>query len=53
MDGYGQANGWGSAGSVVYKSGDAFYITIDAKNVKDFNDVVDMAKMAQQAGRAG
>jgi len=33
--------------------GDVFHITIDAKNVREFNDVVQMAKSAQQDRRAG
>lgn len=32
-------------------SGDTFYITIDAASVKEFNDIVDMAKSARVRGR--
>lgn len=33
--------------------GDTFYITIDAKNVKDFNTVVDIVNNARRARRSG
>lgn len=46
-------------GSKVYPNGqspttggDTFYITIDAKNVKDFNDVVSLAQNARQQRRS-
>lgn len=32
-------------------AGDVFYITIDAKNVKEFNDIVELAKTAQMRRR--
>lgn len=32
--------------------GDTFYVTIDAKNVREFNDIVRMAKTARQQRRA-
>ena len=47
------------AGSRIYSAqesrqlagGDTFYITIDAKNVKEFNDIVELAKSAQVRSR--
>lgn len=33
--------------------GDVFYVTIDAKNVKEFNDIVELAKSARVRGRMG
>lgn len=47
------------AGSRIYSAqesrqlagGDTFYITIDAKNVKEFNDIVNLAKSAQVRSR--
>jgi len=33
--------------------GDTFYVTIDAKNVREFNDIVHMAQSARQQRRAG
>ena len=45
-------------GSSVYSNqesqnmtGDTFYITIDAKSVKEFNDIVEMAKTARIRSR--
>ena len=34
-----------------YAGGDTFYITIDASSVKDFNDIVELAKTAQMRRR--
>ena len=31
--------------------GDTFYITIDAKNIKEFNDIVELAKSARIRSR--
>ena len=47
------------AGSRIYSAqesrqlagGDTYYITIDAKNVKEFNDIVELAKSAQVRSR--
>lgn len=33
--------------------GDTFYVTIDAKNVKEFNDIVEMAKEKRRKDRMG
>lgn len=33
--------------------GDTFYVTIDAKNVKEFNDIVEMAKAKRRKERMG
>ena len=33
--------------------GDTFYVTIDAKNVKEFNDIVEMAKAKRRKDRMG
>lgn len=33
--------------------GDTFYVTIDAKNVKDFNDIVEMARAKRRRDRMG
>lgn len=33
--------------------GDTFYVTIDAKNVKDFNDIVEMARAKRRRERMG
>ena len=45
-------------GSSIYSNqesqsmgGDTFYITIDAKSVKEFNDIVEMAKTARIRSR--
>lgn len=46
-------------GAKVYQTGtgpsggDVFYVTIDAKNVREFNDIVDMAQRKRQQQRAG
>lgn len=40
------------AGTVPTGGGDTFHITIDAKNVREFNDIVNMAKNARQQRRA-
>ena len=33
--------------------GDTFYVTIDAKNVKEFNDIVEMARAKRRRDRMG
>ena len=33
--------------------GDTFYVTIDAKSVKDFNDIVEMARAKRRRDRMG
>ena len=40
---------YGMTGAV--SGGNVFYVTIDAKNVREFNDIVAMAKSARQEGR--
>jgi len=37
--------------SRTMRSGDVYYVTIDAHNVKDFNDVVSLAKKQRRASR--
>lgn len=42
-----------SAATNAGRGGDIYYVTIDAKNVKEFNDIVRLAKEKRQKDRAG
>ena len=41
----------GASTGAAASGGSVFYVTIDAKNVREFNDIVEMAKNARQDGR--